>query len=888
MPYTSLAIAAQLLASDKLSAEVIAPADTGVTLVQRDSDPSGASAVSVWMPIVADGSARPIALSELRRLAKQTEEVVASEKPTFVVDSLRAGRARALGHDGGIAGAEDVPGFDISISVFAAASIPPDLQEQLRSAVNAIESYFESTLFNAVIGQGGVPEDVRLRLALRVTALASNIPGASQIRSVAVPMSEVTRKLNTQVTGNDGDDFAAGVPTYVDGEEQPTGMSSLRVRYSAASTAPSGENRVFLTRAQYNALGFAVAAGGPTAMQFDGTILMNSGFQWDYDPSDGASLNQVTRFSFQDYLVREVLIQLGWISGVDFLQRDMTIMDMARFSSLAPAFVASTDVSPITLQPINAAPGSAWLSNLILQGFYSSGNGSNDLPLDYNPGANAAILPAAQAIIDDGAVSVDANHLANMISNEVACPGASGVSPIPFDAVQLSMLYQLGGLDVAVPEPSSASRPTVPDFRNRFDDGDWPPEPFATRTRYPDGAVPQIVGWPAEPRVRWNFNSPVTLALTGSTNIVAASTTFGGAQIGLHGGLTVANCEVDPFPPPPLPARQMPYSFGSTSDAEVVDPSLNRCLRISSGWGPNRGIEIRCSTAGAPAPSVYFDVRLSDTASSTWRFSYSTNGGVSYSSTDLPNDGYVRIATPDAFICGVRFDLLIPGFTPGATTRFRFDAVPPPGQPAMESVSQARGGNVPFSAGSIVEFDMVTVSPDVGAQLLVDFNQSFLGHMPRLVARGARSHLNYALSADAARSYADTEILMGTGNSFNNSRASFLVQSTVTIPPWERFLMGQTSTSAATTIPRGITYWTRDPAAYAAGPTSPLWQPLGLLPDFLSEQELLVLDQMGWDITGVATDEYVPDPTETPWETVVGEQLHTPHPAFDETGPARP
>jgi hypothetical protein len=377
----------------------------------------------------------------------------------------------------------------------------------------------------------------------------------------------------------------------------------------------------------------------------------------------------------------------------------------------------------------------------------------------------------------------------------------------------------------------------------------------------------------------------VTLAAAGSTNIVAASTAFGGAQIGLHGGLTVADCDFDPFSAPP---RQMALSFGATSDDEVPDPFDNRCLRVLSNWAQGRGIEIRCSTAGAPAPSVFFDVRLSDNASSTWQFSYSTNGGTSYSSADLPNDGIVRIATPDSFICGVGFDLLIPTFTPGANTRFRFTAVPPPGQVAMQSVSQARGGSIPFSANSVVEFDMVTVSPDVGAQLLIDFNQSFVGHMPRLVSRGARAHLNFALAADAARDYQDNEILMGTGNSFNNSRASFLVQSTVTIPPWERFLMGQSSSSAATTIPRGITYWTRDPVAYAAGPSSPLWQPLGLLPDFLSEQELLVLDQMGWDITGVPTPDFVPDPALHPWETLVGEQLHTPHAAFDATGSARP
>ncbi len=889
MPHISLAIAVQLLASDKLAAEAALPAEASVALVQRDPYFSGDNALSVWMPIVADGSDRPMPMRELRRIASETEEILATEKPTFVVDELRAGRPRALGHDGGIAGVLDVPGFDISFSVFAASSIPPDLQTQLRDAVTAIESYFENTLRNAVIGPDGIPQDVRLRLALRVRALPANIPGASQIRSVAVPMSQVTRKLNSQVTGNDADDFAPGVPTYISDEGDATGMSSLRVRYSAASTAPSGENRVFLTRAQYNALGFSAAIEGPTTLQFDGTILMNSGFQWDYDPSDGASLNQVTRFSFQDYLVREVLIQLGWISGVDFLRRDLTIMDMFRFSPLTQAFTAITsdDGSPFTGEPINTLLGSAWLSNALLAGLYSSGNGSNALPMDYNPGTNSALLTQAQAIIDSGEFNVDANHLANLISNEVACPGTPGDPPSPSDAMQLSLLYQLGGLDVAVPQPSTLGRPTVTDFRNRFDDGDWPSDPFASRTRYPDGAVPTMVGWPSEPRVRWNFNSPVTLAATGSTNIVAASTTFGGAQIGLSGGLTVADCDFDAFPPPPLPPRQMPFSFGSTSDAEVLDPFDNRCLRIFSDWGANRGIEIRCSTTGAPAPAVFLDVRLSETASSTWRFSYSNNG-TTYSSADLPNEGIVQIATPDAFICGVQFDLLIPSFTPGANTRFRFEAVPPPGQVAMQSVSQARGGDLPFSANSVVEFDMVTVAPDVGAQLLVDFNQSFLGHMPRVVARGARAHLNLPLAPDAARAYADTEILMGTGNSYNNSRASFLVQSTVTIPPWERFLTGQSSTSAATTIPRGITYWTRDPAAYAAGPSSPLWQPLGSLPDFLSEQELLVLDQLGWDITGVETTEYVPDPMVIPWADLVGEQLHTPHPAYDATGSARP
>lgn len=895
MPHIALAIAAQLLASDKLMAEPVEPSNDRAVLVQRDGTLNSASSLAVWMPIVADGSDRGLSSADLRRLASATEEVIANERPTFVVDELRAGRPRALGHDGGIAGVEDVPGFDISISVFAASSIPPDLQTQLRDAVAAIESYFESTLSNAVIGAGGVPRDVTLRLALRVTALAANVPGASQVRVISVPMSAVTRKLISPLYGNDGDDFLPGVPTYVDSEGDPTGVASLRVRYSAASTASSGENRVFLTRAQYNALGFSAAQTGPTTLQFDGTVLMNSGFQWDYDPSDGVTLNQVTRFSFQDYLVREVLIQLGWLSGIDFLQRDLTILDMFRFSSLSSSLVAvkAEDGSPFTGQPINTLFGSAWLSNLILQGFYSSGNGSNDLPLDYNPGVNPALLTAGQGIIDSGLSGVDSNLFANLISNEVTCPFVPGEPPSVSDAAQLTLIYQLGGLysptgdTVAVPQPASLARPTVLDSFNRFDDGDWPAEPFGTRTRYPDGAAPTMVGWPTTPRVRWNFNAPSTLAAAGSTNIVTPSTPFAGAQLALFGGLTVADCDVDLFSA--APQRLLPLSFGTTSDSEVADPFNNRCLRIFSNWANGRGIEIRCSTAGAPAPSVYFDMRLTNDASSTWRFSYSADNGASYSSADLPNNGYIRIATPDSFICGIKFDLLLPPpFVPGPNTRFRLTAVPPPGTTVMQSVSQARGGTVPFSPNGIVEFDMVTVSPDVGAQLLVDYNQSFRGHMPRTVARGARSHLNFAMTPDRSRSFADTEFLMGTGNSFNTARAAFMVQSTVTIPAWERFLMGQSSTASTTTIPRGITYWTRDPAAYAAGPSSPAWKPLGDLPDFLSEQELLVLDSLGWDITGKATSVYRPDPELHPWETLVGEQLHTPHGAYDPTGPARP
>jgi hypothetical protein len=917
MPSIALAIAAQLLASQKIHHAAPELTRDPAVLVLRDDTVGTGSAVAVWMPIVADPSAKQLTYSELSRLAESTERVVSSEEPTFIVDNLRAGRPKATGQDGGVAGdSMPVPGLDLGISIFAASSIPPDLQLQLFDAVAAVEHYLENTVHNALIGPGGTPQDVTIRLALRVSALAANLPGASKIRASAVPMSEVTRKLATPSYGDDGDDFLISpvvgpdgdsleppVPSYIDGDGDVKGIGSLRVRYAAPSSAVSGENRVFLTRAQYLAFGFGTSATGPTTQQYDGTILMNSGFQWDYDPSDGASLNQVTRFSFQDYLVREILVQLGWISGIDFLRRDLTLLDMFRFSSLAATWEVSTDDSTILVglaldnpaefgealeslgrdprtaipQPITSLDGSAWLANGVLRFYCEGGNTPGSIPLDYNPGVSSQLLASEQRLLDAGGPTlVDFGAFANLISNEVTTLLFSGEAPSATDAAHVSLISQLVGLQVPVPQPSASGRPTARDEANRFDDGDWPPSP--SQTRYPDGAVPTIVGWPAPPRVQWDFNAPATLAAAGSANVVpTASTPFAGARLNLVGGLSVADCETVSRAPSLLPVSFIPSS----------DPTrdFNRCLRIFQNWGEGAGIEIACSTTGAAAPSVRLDMMLSESASSTWLFEYSRDG-VSFGSEGLPHDGYLTIATADAYQCGIRFDLLIPSFSGSADTRFRLTAVPPQGSTDMQSVSQAAGGSTRFNENSPVEFDMVTVSPTVGAQVLVDFNQDFRGHMPRLVARGARSHLNFALAPDSARHTADTEFLMGTGNSFNNSRASLLSQTTVSIPPWERFLMGQASTSATTTIPRGITYWTRDPAAYAAGPNSPAWQPLGSMPDFLSDEELLILDHLGWDITGATTTGF--EPPMAFWRDLVGEQLHTPHPAYDETGSARP
>jgi hypothetical protein len=893
----TIAIAAQLLASELPKAGDLNEGESPALLVEREDLGDGDVGLSAWLPITADGPQRILTPGEIRRLVRTTEAAIEGGVGEFVVDQFRAGRPRFTSDEGGVAGLDDdVPGVDLRFSIFPSTVLPPSTQMELAEAVAAVEHYFENTVRNALVGPGGVANDVTIRIALRVAPLNQTVPGISQLRLVAVPMSEVTRKLANVVTGSDGDDYQPGLPTYVDRDGNAVGMSALRVRYSGVSTSTSRENRVFLTRAQHIALGFGVSSSGPSTIPFEGTIVMNSLWQWDYDPSDGLAAGQVTRFSFQDYLVREVLAQLGWVSGIDFLQRDLTLLDMYRFSSVSAAVFTIVSPAMTTLPPLPGA-GAASTLNSALQSLYETANGSSDFPLDYNPGISEDLLLEAQERISAGTPNIEPQALANLISTEVTCPFKAAAPPSPNDARQLTLLYQLGGVEVAVPEPGATSRPTPLDRVLRFDDGDWPAEPFLTRTPYPDGALPTIVGWPAAPRVRWNFNAPVTLVAAGSTNIVTASTPVAGAQLGLVGGLSVADCDVDTFTSPPNRLLAL-TPFAPSGDWQVADPFQNRCLQISQNWASDRGITIRCSTAGAAAPSVSFDIRLSEDASSTWRFSYALNGNApvpTFSTTGLPNGGYLAFTTADAFYCGVRFDMLFQGFTPGANTVFRLVAVPPPGQSAMQSVSQARGGSVPFSSNSTVAFDMVTVSPTIGAQLLVDFNPSFRGHMPRLVSRGTRSLLNFAMSPERSRSVADTQFTMWSGNAFGTARASFVSQDSAAVPVWERFLMGQSSIPTVSSIPRGVSFWTRDPDAYRQGG---IWKPLGFpdqepLPDFLSEQELLILDHLGWDISGIDQPVYrpapiAPAPALPEWDLqFVGEQLHPPQPAYDPTGTAR-
>jgi hypothetical protein len=143
-----------------------------------------------------------------------------------------------------------------------------------------------------------------------------------------------------------GTTFAVGRNGIVAGRDpndailqwMPTG-STVGVRYANAATV-TAEDRVFWTRANLKAtVGDSLGS--------DATITFNSSIAWDFDPADG-----VTGYSFRDVLAHEMGHVLGFGSGIDFLTKDITAMDMFRF----PSADGSADYNPDTYAEFRARP----------------------------------------------------------------------------------------------------------------------------------------------------------------------------------------------------------------------------------------------------------------------------------------------------------------------------------------------------------------------------------------------------------------------------------------------------------------------------------------------------------------------------------------------------
>ncbi len=95
---------------------------------------------------------------------------------------------------------------------------------------------------------------------------------------------------------------------------------AIPVRYDGTSDTITNEDRVFFSRANFNA---AIGSQDGTAA----TMQFNNTFPWDYDPSDGVG----TSICFQSVVLHEIGHVLGFTSGADFRTEDIEALDLYRF-----------------------------------------------------------------------------------------------------------------------------------------------------------------------------------------------------------------------------------------------------------------------------------------------------------------------------------------------------------------------------------------------------------------------------------------------------------------------------------------------------------------------------------------------------------------------------
>ena len=217
-----------------------------------------------------------------------------------------------VGPPGGLAGV----GFDIYWRIPPSSLTPINgTMAQVVAALSEVSAYLNAT----------ITTPAELVIDCTFAALPAGTIATATTRSGFRPMNEVIGNLRTGVDDNTGDligdDDAALLPA--------NDPSVLAVRYNGMDTRITNENRILVTAA-----GMRVAAGprGVPSFGRDGRLTLNFNLQWDFDPSDGViGVGGYYRYSFQDYVLHHVLQMLGWTSGVDFLTRDMTIMDLYRF-----------------------------------------------------------------------------------------------------------------------------------------------------------------------------------------------------------------------------------------------------------------------------------------------------------------------------------------------------------------------------------------------------------------------------------------------------------------------------------------------------------------------------------------------------------------------------
>ncbi len=183
----------------------------------------------------------------------------------------------------------------IDIQFVLSSNVP----SQAVQSFNQAEAYLES-LFS---------DPIQVRITVAFGNLGSGVIGGTSSTSLATSYSDVRSGL---VNGMDSEDTLQPF--------MPTG-TSIPVRYNASSTAVTNENRVFINVANFNA---TVGTAGTNSA----SMTYNSGFSFDFDPTNGISGG---RISLVDVIIHETGHALGFTSGIDFRTNDIEAVDLVRF-----------------------------------------------------------------------------------------------------------------------------------------------------------------------------------------------------------------------------------------------------------------------------------------------------------------------------------------------------------------------------------------------------------------------------------------------------------------------------------------------------------------------------------------------------------------------------
>jgi len=274
----------------------VVPGDVVNVTRYADGKPAQLPTETVWRAMCGGGDGT--ASIEQLKLVAEAHAALAMQVP-------------AEAPQGGVALA---PGLDLRFNIFST------LPDGAADAIAAVESYFESQF----------DDPVTVTINLQFAVLGAGILGATGSNYVQDTYSDVRAGLVSDM------DFDDSIQDYL-----PLG-GVIPVRYDGNSETVTSENRVFVTRANYNAA-IGVASGTAASMTF------NTDFAWDFTVP-GISGGQ---YDFQSVLVHEVGHALGFTSGADFRTNDLEVLDLYRFQR---SDGTGTNHNPDTLQEFQFEP----------------------------------------------------------------------------------------------------------------------------------------------------------------------------------------------------------------------------------------------------------------------------------------------------------------------------------------------------------------------------------------------------------------------------------------------------------------------------------------------------------------------------------------------------